>query len=76
MRKDIFYNNKLFEEKVEKKTSSLQYLNEDQKRNVDINMLLNRVKNNKQIEIKKNIIYLCLGILILSLMGIFITIIR
>jgi hypothetical protein len=47
-----------------------------QNRNVDINMLLNRVKVDQLIEKKKRFIFFGLGILLLALMGTFLTIIK
>ena len=52
MQKTYFHNNKsISESKVKKKTIPLQYI--DQKRIVDINKLLNRVKLDRKIETKK-----------------------
>ena len=48
----------------------------DKKKNVDINRLLNRVRVNKKNEIKQKIIFSSIGILIVSFMGIFVSIIR
>jgi hypothetical protein len=45
-----------------------------EKRNVDINKLLNRVRINKNNEIKKNIYYLGLGIFTSGLLGAFVLI--
>ena len=47
-----------------------------QKRTVDINILLNRLKLEKKTEIKQKIIYYSLTISLLFLMGVFITIAR
>ena len=47
-----------------------------QKRTVDINMLLNRVKLEKKNEITQKIIYYSLTFSLISLMGIFIAFIR
>jgi hypothetical protein len=47
-----------------------------QKRTVDINMLLNRVKLEKKTATKQKIIYYSLTISLLFLMGVFITIVR
>ena len=46
------------------------------KKNVNINNLLNRVRVKKNDEIKQNIIFFSLGVLIISLMGIFVTIVK
>ena len=48
----------------------------DKKKNVDINRLLNRVRVNKKNEIKQKIIFSSIGILIVSFMGIFVSIIK
>jgi|TARA_B100000780_G_C21092785_1_gene440495 hypothetical protein len=50
--------------------------NAGQNRNVDINMLLNRVKVDQLIEKKKRFIFFSLGILLLALMGTFLSIIK
>tara|TARA_B100000780_G_scaffold53188_1_gene33083 strand:- start:3772 stop:3999 length:228 start_codon:yes stop_codon:yes gene_type:complete len=49
---------------------------QNSKQNVDINMLLNRVKMNKKIEIKKKIIFTSLVILAISLSGFFLSIMK
>jgi hypothetical protein len=48
----------------------------DKKSNVDINRLLNRVRVNKKNEIKQKIIFSSIGILLVSFMGIFVSIIK
>ena len=48
----------------------------DKKKNDDINRLLNRVRVNKKNEIKQKIIFSSIGILIVSFMGIFVSIIK
>ena len=73
MNKNIFHNNKSHEKRLDKKLLSNEK-NLNQKMNVDINMLLNRVKINKKNETKKNIILFSWGILILSFMGVFVLI--
>jgi len=62
----IFDNNKsISKNKVQKKTIPVQYI--DQKRIVDINRLLNRVRMDKKNEIRKKIIFYSSAILALSL---------
>ena len=75
MYRNIFYNYKSINEDFKsKKISRSQYTNPKIK--VDINILLNRVKIEKKEEIKQKVIFFSLGVLVVSLMGIFITIIR
>jgi hypothetical protein len=75
MKKKIFYNDRLV-----KKDLNVSELLQSQKinkiSNVDINKLLNRVKLDHKIEKKKKIIFLSLVILLLGLMGIFVSIVR
>ena len=67
----IFDNNKSkSESKGQKKTIPLQYI--DQKRIVDINKLLNRVRMDKKNETKRKIIFY--GLITLAL-GLFLTLI-
>ena len=62
----IFDDNKsIIKNKVQKKTIPVQYI--DQKRIVDINRLLNRVRIDKKIETRKKIIFYSSAILALSL---------
>ena len=62
----IFDDNKpIIKNKVQKKTIPVQYI--DQKRIVDINRLLNRVKMDKKNETRKKIIFYSSAILALSL---------
>ena len=57
MQKTYFHNRKhISQKKVNKKTIPLQYI--DQKRIVDINKLLNRVKIDQKNETKRKIIFL------------------
>jgi len=70
----FFYNYKLKNEGLEKKILQAEHVN--QNINVNINKLLNRIKIKKQNENKQKAIFFCFGILLISLMGIFITIIR
>jgi hypothetical protein len=71
---NIFHNNKVTENKINKKQFS--YLHKLDKKNVDINKLLNRVKMNQQDEKKKLIVFFSYGILLLTFMGIFISTIK
>jgi len=71
----IFHNNKLFKNNLEK-TKSFNSQNNNLKIHVDINNLLNRVKIDQKIEKKNKITFFILGILLVGLMGIFISIIR
>ena len=75
MQKIYFHDKKhISEKKVQKKTISLQYI--DQKRIVDINKLLNRVKIDKKNETKRKIIFYSSTVLGLSLLGTLITFIK
>jgi hypothetical protein len=68
MQKTYFHDRKhIDEKKVNKKTIPLQYI--DQKRIVDINKLLNRVKIDQKNETKRKIIFYSSTILGLSLLG-------
>ena len=71
----IFDNNKSKNEsKRQKKNIPVQYI--DQKRIVDINKLLNRVKIDQKNETKQKIIFYSLTILALGLFSTFIMIIK
>ena len=71
----IFDDNKsIIKNKVQKKTIPVQYI--DQKRIVDINKLLNRVRMDKKNENKKKIIFYSLTILALGLFSTLITAIK
>ena len=71
----IFDNNKSkSESKDRKKNIPVKYI--DQKRIVDINKLLNRVKIDQKNETKRKIIFYSLVILGLSLLGTLITILK
>ena len=71
----IFDNNKSkSESKSRKKNIPVQYI--DQKRIVDINKLLNRVKIDQKNETKRKIIFYSLTILALGLFSTFIMIIK
>ena len=68
MQKDYFHNNKsISENKGQKKTILLQYI--DQKRVVDINTLLNRVRMDKKNETKRKIFFCSSTILALGLLS-------
>ena len=75
MQKTYFHNRKhISEKKVQKKTIPLQYI--DQKRIVDINKLLNRIKIDQKNEIKRKIIFFSFTVLGLSLLGTLITFLK
>ena len=75
MQKTYFHDRKhIGEKKVNKKTIPLQYI--DQKRIVDINKLLNRVKIDQKNETKRKIIFYSSTILGLSLLGTLITFLK
>ena len=75
MQKTYFHDRKhTSEKKVHKKTIPAQYI--DQKRIVDINKLLNRVRIDKKNEIKRQIIFYSSAVLGLSLLGTLITFLK
>ena len=75
MQKNYFHDRKhISEKKVNKKTIPLQYI--DQKRIVNINKLLNRVKIDQKNETKRKIIFYSSTILGLSLLGTLITFLK
>jgi hypothetical protein len=75
MQKTYFHDRKhTSEKKVYKKTIPAQYI--DQKRIVDINKLLNRVRIDKRNEIKRQIIFYSSAVLGLSLLGTLITFLK
>ena len=75
MYKGYFHNKKHnSEKKVQKKTIPLQYI--DEKRIVDINKLLNRVRIDEKNDTKKKIIFYSLTTLALGLFLTFIIIIN
>ncbi|MDA7442743.1 hypothetical protein N8775_00360 [Candidatus Pelagibacter ubique] len=75
MQKTYFHDRKhIDEKKVNKKTIPLQYI--DQKRIVDINKLLNRVRIDKKNETKRRIVFYSSTILGLSLLGTLITFLK
>ena len=75
MQKTYFHDRKHNnEKKVQKKDIPLQYI--DQKRIVDINKLLNRVRIDKKNDIKRKAIFYCSTILMLGFFSAFIMIIK
>ena len=75
MQKTYFHDRKhTSEKKVHKKTIPVQYI--DQKRIVDINKLLNRVKIDQKNETKRKIIFYSLSTLALGLFSTLIMIIK
>ena len=65
MQKTYFHDNKHISEKNDqKKAISVEQIN--QKRKVDINKLLNRVRFEKKSETKKNILVYCLAVLVIG----------
>ena len=75
MQKTYFHDSKhISEKKVQKKIIPLQYI--DQKRIVDINKLLNRVKIDQKNEKKQKIIFYSFTVLGLSLLGTLITFLK
>ena len=70
----IHSNNSIKESKGQKRTIPVQYI--DQKRIVDINKLLNRVRMDKKIETKQKIIFYSSTVLGLSLLGTLITFLK
>ena len=71
----IFHNSKSIEKNLDEK--GISYLEKiDKDKIVDINKLLNRVKISEQDEKKQRIIFFSYGILLLTCMGIFVSIIR
>ena len=75
MQKTYFHDSKhISEKKVQKKIIPLQYI--DQKRIVDINKLLNRVKIDQKNETKRKIIFYSLTTSTLVLFSTFIMIIK
>jgi hypothetical protein len=75
MQSKIFHNTKYLEENLTTNNMpSSTYLN--RKKIVDVNKLLNRVKINRQNEKKKKIIFFSSGIILLSLVGTFLAIVK
>ena len=79
MYKISFFKNKLaHEEQGKKKSQSTFYTNTstNRKKSVDINILLNRVKVEEKNKIKKQIIFYCSTLFLLSLFGTLIAVFR
>ena len=75
MQKTYFHNRKhTSEKKIHKQNIPLQYI--DQKRIVDINKLLNRVRKDKKNQTKRQIIFYSSAILALTLFSTFILAIK
>ncbi len=75
MQKQVFHNRKSLDQRINKKRlSQVQYI--DEKRVVDINKLLNRVKIDQKKEIQKKIILYSFVMLGLILFGTFITFLK
>ena len=75
MQKSYFHNNKFnYESKDKNIPTPVQYIN--QKRNVDINKLLNQVRMDKKNKTKRDIIFYSFAILALSLFSTLIMIIK
>ena len=75
MPKYFYHNYKSIDESIDEKNFPIIKA-AVQKRTVDINMLLNRVKLEKKTEITQKIIYYSLIFSLICLMGIFIAFIR
>tara|TARA_B100000795_G_scaffold247845_1_gene214309 strand:+ start:502 stop:729 length:228 start_codon:yes stop_codon:yes gene_type:complete len=75
MQKNIFHNNQSTNNNISK-TKLLQVQNVKQKKIVDINKLLNRVRVDKKNEMKKKVIFFSSIILTLSLIANFILFIK
>tara|TARA_B110000037_G_scaffold82733_1_gene98505 strand:+ start:52 stop:276 length:225 start_codon:yes stop_codon:yes gene_type:complete len=65
-----FYYNSSFKENSLKKNNSTQIRYSDQKKCVDINELLDRIKIDKKKEIKHKLLFLGLAILPVSFIGV------
>jgi hypothetical protein len=75
MQKTYFHNRKhISEKKFKKKTIPLEYI--DQKRIVDINKLLNRIKIDRKNEIKQKIIFFSFVVFGIVLSGVFIAFLK
>jgi len=75
MNNTYFHNSKKIVDTPEKKNLHLAKV-QDKKIIVDINKILNRVKNNKHEEQKSKIIFFSIGIFLLTTTGFFILIIK
>ena len=75
VKKNIFYNNQITEKNLDINQSfQPKYL--DKKRTVDMNKLLNRVKEDQQTEKKKKFIFFGMGVFLMSFMSIFVAIVK
>ena len=75
MRKVYFHNNKSIDQNINtKRLSEVQQISEKQV--VDINKLLNRVKIDQKNETKRKIIFCSFTIVLLSLFGTLITLLK
>lgn len=72
MQKNTLYNYQSIDESLETNRLS-QLQNNSYKTRVDINKLLNRVKMDKKNETKRKIIFFSFGILLMSFMGIYVS---
>jgi len=75
MKKNIFHNSKLINQNTITKFHS-QITHKNQKLNVDVNKLLIRVRDGAYQEKKSKIIFFSLVTLLISLIGIFLLIIK
>ena len=75
MQKNFFHNNKPFSRTIGTK-QTLQHQKIDQKRVVDINKLLNRVRIEEKEEIKRKVFFYSSVILAIGLLASFILIIK
>jgi hypothetical protein len=78
MLKNIYHNHRILEQSIKKdtvqsleKNTVIQSKNLNTKQKVDINQLLNRVKQNKKIEKKEKLIFFGLVFSTICTMGIF-----
>ena len=75
MRKVYFHNGKSIDQNINiKRLSEVRHVSEKQV--VDINKLLNRVKMDQKNETKRKIIFYSFTILVLSLLGTLITVLK
>ena len=71
----FFPYNRSTNEQLDKESINLQ-IDSKKKISVDINKLLNRVKQTQQNETKEKLIFLSFGIIVITLMGIIISVIK
>ena len=71
----FFPYNRSTNEQLDKESINLQ-IDSKKKISVDINKLLNRVKQTQQNETKEKLIFLSFGIIIITFMGIIISVIK